>query len=60
MTTQSYDEGFKGVGDFTKNLQICFQYFNEAYDPINRILTVNDSLRQLLTPATREILEMKK
>jgi len=52
-TANSYREGAKSSADLIKNIQITYQYFNEGYQPLKRLLPYFDSVETLASQATR-------
>lgn len=43
-TANSYKPGYKATSDLVKNIQITYQYFNEGYQPIKRLLPYFDAV----------------
>ena len=43
-TASSYKEGAKASPELIKNIQITFQYFNEGYQPLKRLLPYFDAV----------------
>lgn len=43
-TANSYKEGAKPSPDLIKNIQVTYQYFNEAFQPIKRLLPYFDTI----------------
>jgi hypothetical protein len=52
-TAASYREGAKPSPELIKNVQITYQYFNEGYQPLKRLLPYFDALESLASPALR-------
>jgi hypothetical protein len=46
-TANSYRPGFKATSELVKNIQITYQYFNEGYQPIKRLLPYFDAIEGL-------------
>jgi hypothetical protein len=60
-TATSYRSGFKATSDLIKNTQITYQYFNEGYQPIKRLLPFFDAVEDLAsTEAKNKYLELNK
>lgn len=49
----SYRPGFKATADLVKNIQITYQYFNEGYQPVQRLLPYFDSIESLASNESR-------
>jgi len=43
-TANSYKEGARGSQDLIKNVQIAYQYMNEGYQPLKRLLPFFDAV----------------
>ena len=52
-TPKSYKEGFKASSDLVNNLKIAYQYFNEGYQPLKRMLPYFDSIENLASSQTK-------
>ena len=53
-TASSYREGAKPSSELIKNIQIAFQYFNEGYQPLKRLLPYFDAVESLTSAPVRE------
>ena len=49
----SYKEGAKTPPQLIKDIQVTFQYFNEGYLPLKRLLPYFDAVESLASPPTR-------
>jgi hypothetical protein len=49
----SYKEGTKTPPQLIKDIQVTFQYFNEGYQPLKRLLPFFDSIESLASQPTR-------
>ena len=53
-TPKSYQQGFKASSDLVHNLKIAYQYFNEGYQPLTRLLPHFQAIEDLASPPTKQ------
>lgn len=60
-TANSYRAGFKATSDLVKNITVTYQYFNEGYQPIKRLLPFFDAVESLASNEVKaKYLELNK
>lgn len=60
-TAPSYRENAHPSAELVKNIQITFQYFNEGYQPLKRLLPFFDAVESLSSSQVRsKYLELNK
>lgn len=52
--TNSYLNDYKKTSELMKNVQVAFQYFNEGYQPLKRLLPVFDAVEALVSQPMKE------